>query len=153
MCKAPRVFIFGSTMLRYIRPERVCYLCQFQAVWHCISASQYMRSQQAGNDILLMLSYYAWISMIVQPWTGVIIMTWFVRSALCMNCHTASCFISRRFITINLFLSIGIGSLPVSANLCHAMFSLWLTQMRHDLLFIARNSQDEFLWWQLSCFM
>ena len=55
---------------------------------HCITASHIMRSQPARNtcNILLVLSYISWISITVEPWIGDIIITLFVRSALCMKC-------------------------------------------------------------------
>ena len=124
----------------------------------CMTASHSIRSQPAGNNILLVISYIAWKST-VPPSIGDIIMTWFVRSALCMKftdmmkitvsfattndvlCLSlwysrcimivlaSTCFISRRLITTNLFISINIGSLPASTNMFHAMSSFWFTEM------------------------
>ena len=119
---------------------------------HCITASHIM-SQPSRNtcNILLVLSYISWISITVEPWIGNIIITWFVRSALCMKCtdmmKTTVSFASTNdtlylslwyscwfpsvaycvvLITTNLFISISIGS----TNLCQVMSSLWFTQTR-----------------------
>ena len=125
----------------------------------CITTSQSMKSQQAGNNIPLVLSI-TWISINVQPWIGDIIMSWFYRSALCMEftnmmkimvsfattndvlyfsvwygwcimiVSASLCFVSHRLITTNLFISISICSLPASTNSHYAMPSLWFAQMR-----------------------
>ena len=125
----------------------------------CITDSQSMMNQTAGNDILLVLPFIAWKST-VQPWIGDTIMTWFVRSALCMKCTNmmkialsfatpndvlclpmwysscimtvlaSSCFIASRLNTTNMFIFISICSLTASTNMCRAISPLWFTQLR-----------------------